>query len=98
MFYVALAAFVFMANHLVNYANERDRQRREKDMAEVYVHATVKGYHPNNRYRVVDSHTVAEPGWSSGAGMWGLAENDRQVCPTPIGERCACLVVQRERS
>jgi hypothetical protein len=65
-------------------------------MADVYVHATVTGFHPRNRYRVVDAHTVAEQGWTSAAGMWGLPEADRQVCPVPISAPCDCQVVQRE--
>lgn len=64
-------------------------------MADVYVHATVRGFHPNNRYRVVDAHTVAERGWTSAAGMWGLPEADRQVCPRPDVADCGCVVVQR---
>lgn len=67
-------------------------------MGDVYVHATVRGFHPRNRYRVVDERTVAEPGWYSASGMWGLPVADRQVCPVPIGERCACVVLQRERA
>lgn len=66
-------------------------------VADVYVHATVTGFHPRNRYRVVDAQTVAEPGWTSASGLWGLAEEDRQVCPVPIGECCACAVMQRGR-
>jgi hypothetical protein len=66
-------------------------------MADVYVHATVKGFHPRNRYRVEDEWSVYEPGWSSASGLWGLPAADRQVCPVPIGERCSCVVVQRER-
>lgn len=61
-------------------------------MADVYVHVTAQGFHPNNRYRVVDAHTVAEPGWTSAAGMWGVPESDRQVCPVPITEQCDCVV------
>lgn len=63
----------------------------------IYVHATVKGFHPNNRYRVHDRHTVYEPGWTSASGAWGLAEPDRQVCPEPIDRPCSCVVDQRER-
>lgn len=67
-------------------------------MADVYVHATVKGFHPNNVYRVVDASTVAERGWTSASGMWGLAEADRQVCPNPDAVPCGCVVVQHDRS
>jgi hypothetical protein len=63
----------------------------------IYVHATVKGFHPNNRYRVHDPDTVYESGWTSASGAWGLAESDRQVCPEPIGSPCTCKVVQRGR-
>ena len=63
----------------------------------VYVHSTRTGFHPNNRYRVHDKKTVYESGWTAPAGAWGIDEPDRQVCPEPIGERCSCMVVQRER-
>lgn len=63
----------------------------------VYVHATVKGFHPNNRYRVHSPDTVYESGWMAASGAWGLAEPDRQVCPEPIGSPCSCKVVQRGR-
>jgi hypothetical protein len=63
----------------------------------VYVHATVKGFDPNNRYRVHSPDTVYESGWTSASGAWGLAEPDRQVCPEPIGSPCSCKVVQRGR-
>jgi len=63
--------------------------------SEIYVHATTGRYHPRNRYRVRDSGTVAEPGWTSASGMWGLAEQDRQVCPEPIGSPCSCEVATR---
>lgn len=63
----------------------------------IYVHATVKGYAPGNRYRVHNQFGVYEAGWFSGSGFWTLAEPDRQICPVPIGETCSCEVVQRER-
>lgn len=61
----------------------------------IYVHATVKGFHPNNRYRVHSPNTVYESGWTSGSGAWTLAEPDRQVCPEPITSPCSCKVEQR---
>lgn len=61
----------------------------------IYVHATVKGFQPNNRYRIHDADTVYESGWMSASGAWGLAEPDRQVCPEPIDAPCSCKVVQR---
>lgn len=63
---------------------------------DIHVHVTVKGFHPRNRYRVIDSGTVAELGWTNATGYWGVPEGDRQVCPVPIHERCACTVVQRD--
>lgn len=64
---------------------------------DTYVHATVKGFHPNNTYRVHDAGTVYERGWTAASGAWGLAESDRQVCPKPTEAKCGCTVVQRER-
>ncbi|MFE0472640.1 hypothetical protein ACFW2V_13595 [Streptomyces sp. NPDC058947] len=63
----------------------------------IYVHATVKGFNPNNRYRVHSPDTVYEIGWTSASGAWGLAEPDRQVCPESIDQPCSCTVVQRDR-
>lgn len=63
----------------------------------VYVHATVEGFHPRNRFRVHNESTVYEPGWTSASGAWGLVEEDRQLCPEPIGAPCSCTVVQREK-
>lgn len=65
--------------------------------SEIYVHATAKGFHPNNRYRVSSRGIVYERGWTSASGSWGLAEADRQVCPKPDEVKCGCTVVQRER-
>lgn len=62
---------------------------------EIYVHSTTGRYNPRNRYLVRDFDTVAEPGWTETSGMWGLAEADRQICPVPIKEVCACEVVIR---
>lgn len=64
---------------------------------EIYVHSTTGRYHPNNRYLVRDSDTVAESGWTASSGMWGLAERDRQVCPKPISQPCSCEVAIRGR-
>lgn len=63
----------------------------------IYVHATVKGFHPKNRYRVHSADTVYETGWTSASGAWSLAEPDRQICPEPIDRPCSCKVVQRDR-
>lgn len=65
-------------------------------MTDMYVHVTVTGFHPNNVYRVVDAGTVAERGWTSASGMWGVPESDRQVCPRPDSTVCGCVVVQRK--
>jgi hypothetical protein len=71
--------------------------RQTSSEGDVYVHATIRGYHPNNRYRVVDEHTVAERGWYTASGMWALSESDRQVCPAPFSSPCGCVVTQRDR-
>lgn len=63
----------------------------------LYVHARVRPFHPNNRYRVDDEHTVFEVGWTAGAGAWGLAARERQVCPESIRQPCACRIRQAER-
>jgi hypothetical protein len=60
----------------------------------IYVHATLKGYAPGNRYRVHNQFGVYEAGSYNTAAFWILAEPDRQICPMPIGERCTCTVVQ----
>jgi hypothetical protein len=64
---------------------------------DLYVHSLVKGYHPNNRYRVADAYGVYEPGFTSATGYWGLSARDRQICDEPIGKPCSCRIEQRER-
>lgn len=81
----------------VDWSLVRDALLGHEGSSPVYVHATVKGFHPNNTYRVHDSGTVYERGWTSASGSWGLAESDRQVCLKPTEPRCGCAVVQRER-
>lgn len=67
-------------------------------MTDTYVHAIDPFFHPNKIFRVVDAGTVAERGWTSASGMWGLPESDRQVCPRPDARECGCVVVQRDSS
>lgn len=75
----------------------RDALLGHKGSSDIYVHSLVRPYHPNNVYRVHDSGTVYEMGWTSASGAWGLAEKDRQVCPNPMNHPCGCTVVQRGR-
>jgi hypothetical protein len=64
--------------------------------SEIYVHATAGRFHPNNVYRVHDSGTVYEMGWTAASGAWNLPETDRQVCPNPTAAPCGCTVVRRD--
>ncbi|AXH66452.1 hypothetical protein SEA_SATIS_303 [Streptomyces phage Satis] len=73
----------------------RDALLGHKGGSDIYVHSLVRPYHPNNTYRVHDSGTVYERGWTSASGAWGLAESDRQVCLRPTDPQCGCAVVQR---
>lgn len=73
----------------------RDALLGNKGDSDIYVHPLVKPYHPNNTYRVHDSGTVYEWGWTAPSGAWGLAEKDRQICPEPVNGPCGCTVVQR---
>lgn len=73
----------------------RDALLGHKGDSEIYVHATAGRFHPNNIYRVHDSGTVYEMGWTSASGAWNLPETDRQVCPNPKGIPCGCTVVRR---
>lgn len=56
----------------------------------MYVHSLIKGFHPNNVYRVVSATQVR-----SGPSFYYLAETERVECPGS-GSPCACAVVQKE--
>jgi hypothetical protein len=64
---------------------------------DTYVHALTIDFHPGNRYRVYDKNSVFEAGWTGGSGLRNLPEQDRQVCPEPIGTPCNCTVEQKEK-
>lgn len=57
----------------------------------IYVHATIKGFHPKSRYRVQDKYGVYE------TRFWALDEMNRQICPEPIDRPCSCEVKQHGR-
>lgn len=75
----------------------RDALLGDESDTPLYVHSTIKDYHPNNRYRVSNKFSVYEMGWSSPSGLWGLTEQNRQVCPRPDLRKCGCTVVQYGR-
>lgn len=74
----------------------RDALLGHEGASDIYVHATTGRFHPNNTYRVHDSGTVYERGWTSASGAWGLPEADRQVCLRPTDPQCGCAVVRRD--
>jgi hypothetical protein len=63
----------------------------------VFVHATVKGIDPANRYEVTGATTVRRANSDDPSGIL-LTESERQLCPEPIDRPCSCEVEQVEAS